>query len=329
MATVKQLHNERYGDYFEVTNKNGVTLLLSPFGARALELVLPLAEGPRNVLVGFDTIEGHKGKYFNASIGPVAGRIAKAQFELEGKVYQTEANQKGNTLHGGFHGFDLETWTGTPFEKEGASGVVFTLERNDGDYGFPGNLKVEAIYTLTDEDEYKFGFTATTDQATLFNPTNHGYYNLTGSPSNPIDEHRLEVHASKVAETRDDVTTTGEFLPVSGTKFDFFTEKTIGDTMLDDPFVLDKDQEQALVLTAPDGKVALTLTTTEPAVVIYTTGESEVGYEMNGGPMTLHGSVAIEPQKIPGTESYPQFGSITLTPDKPYFAESQFKLTYK
>ena len=104
MATVKQLHNERYGDYFEVTNKNGVTLLLSPFGARALELVLPLAEGPRNVLVGFDTIEGHKGKYFNASIGPVAGRIAKAQFELEGKVYQTEANQKGNTLHGGLHG---------------------------------------------------------------------------------------------------------------------------------------------------------------------------------------------------------------------------------
>lgn len=328
MATVKQMHNDQYGDFFEVKNKKGVTLLVSPFGARGLELNLPLADGPRNVLVGFDTIEAHKDGYYNASIGPVAGRIANAAFELNGKTYQTEANQNGNTLHGGFLGFDKRNWHAETFEEGDRAGVVFTLESEDGDAGFPGNLKVEAIYTLTDRDEYKFGFKATTDQATLFNPTNHGYYNLTGSPENPIDDHILEVHASKVAETRDDVTTTGRLLPVAGTKFDFFTPKTIGDTMLDDPFVLDKDQETALVLTAPDKKVSLTLTTTEPALVIYTTGEPEVGSVMNGGKMAVHGSVAIEPQKIPGTESYPDFGSITLTPDKPYFAESSFQLSY-
>lgn len=328
MATVKQMHNEQYGDFFEVKNKKGVTLLLSPFGARGLELNLPLAEGSRNVLVGFDTIEAHKNAYYNASIGPVAGRIAKAVFELNGKTYQTEANQKGNTLHGGFLGFDKRNWSAETFEEGEKAGVIFTLESKDGDAGFPGNLKVEAIYTLTDNDEYKFGFKATTDQATLFNPTNHGYYNLTGSPENSIDEHILEVHASQVAETRDDVTTTGQILPVAGTKFDFFSPKAIGDTMLDDPFVLDKDQDCALVLTSPDKKVSLALTTTEPAIVIYTTGKAEVGDVMNGGKMAFHGAVAIEPQKIPGTESYPEFGSITLTPEKPYFAESSFKLSY-
>lgn len=329
MATVKQMHNDAFGEYYLVENKNGVKLTLSPYGARSLELILPAADGERDILVGPKTIAGYKeNSYYNATIGPVAGRIAGAKFELNGVTYETEDSQAGNTLHGGLTGYDKQMFTGQPFEAGNKAGVVFTFTDPDGAHGFPGNVQVKVTYTLTDNNEYSFAFHAETDQATLFNPTNHGYYNLTGSPANKIDDHTLEVRASKVGETNDDVTTTGNTVDVEGTKFDFLGGVKIKDTRLDDPFILDDNSQTALILTSPDGKVAIELTTTEPAIVIYTTGTGEAGSDFKHGVMVDHGSVAIEPQGIPGTESYPQFGSITLEPGKPFSAESTFKLKF-
>ncbi|BCA86157.1 aldose 1-epimerase [Enterococcus saigonensis] len=329
MATVEKLESKELGTYYEVKNENGVVLGLHPFGARSISLVVPVDDTLRDVLVGCKTIADYKeNSYYNAAIGPVAGRIAGARFELEGTIYETEANQKGNTLHGGFEGFDLRDWQAQTFSLGNKAGVVFTLEDEDGNHGFPGNVVAKVTYTLSDDNQYSFKFEATTDKATLFNPTNHGYYNLTGTPSEAIDEHLLQINAKFVAKTNNDVTTTGEKVAVAGTKFDFISENKIGETLLDDPFLIEDDAEEALTLTSPDGKVALTLITQAPAVVIYTTGTAEAGTEMKNGVMANHGAVAIEPQGVPGTEIYPQFGSITLTPDEPYSMESTFKLVF-
>lgn len=329
MATVKQTANETYGNYFLVENKNGVKLALSPFGARALELILPVAGEERDILVGPKDLKGYQeNPYFNATIGPVAGRIAGAEFELNGITYTTEDSQAGNTLHGGLAGYDKQTFAAEVFEEEKAAGVVFTFNDPDGAHGFPGNVHVKVTYRLTDNNEYQFKFEGETDQPTLFNPTNHGYYNLTGSPRNGIDQHTLEVRASKVAETNDDVTTTGNTVAVAGTKFDFIGGKKIGATLLDDPFIIDDNQQTALILTAPDGKVAMELKTTEPAIVIYTTRDAEAGLDFKNGIMSAHGAIAIEPQGVPGTEIYPQFGTITLNPGEVYQAESTFTLRF-
>ncbi|OJG37736.1 hypothetical protein RV01_GL001132 [Enterococcus dispar] len=329
MATVEKLTSQAWDTYYEVKNENGVILGLHPFGARAISLALPVDEGMRDILVGCKNLVDYKeNSYYNAAIGPVAGRIAGAHFELEGSHYKTEANQKGNTLHGGFEGFDRREWSAEPFTTEKKAGVVFTLKDPDGYHGFPGNLVAKVTYTLSDDNHYSFQFEATTDKPTLFNPTNHGYYNLTGTPSNAIDEHILQINANFVAETNDDVTTTGNKVAVAGTKFDFVRGTKIGATLLDDPFLIEANVSNALTLTAPDGKVSLTLVTQAPAVVIYTTGQGEVGTQMNTGVMTNHGAVAIEPQGVPGTELYPQFGNITLTPEKKYSMMSTFKLTF-
>lgn len=329
MATVRALHNDAYQDYYLVENKNGIKLALSPFGARALDLIVPVEGKEIDILVGPKDLAGYQeNPYYNATIGPIAGRVAGASFQLNGETYHTEDSQSGNTLHGGLAGYDKQTFDATPFQEEGEAGVVFTFTDPDGAHGFPGNVKVKATYRLTDENDYRFTFEAETDKPTIFNPTNHGYYNLTGSPENTIDEHTLQIRASKVGETNEDVTTTGKLLAVADTKFDFLAGRKIGDTLLDDPFVFDDNDGVVLTLTAPDGKIALKLQTTEPAVVIYTTRDAEAGLAFKNGVMSQHAAVAIEPQSIPGTEAYPQFGSILLEPGKPFLAESRFKLKF-
>lgn len=329
MATVKAMHNEAYQDYYLVENKNGVKLALSPFGARALDLIVPVGEKEVDLMVGPKDLAGyHENPYFNATIGPIAGRVAGAQFELDGETFITEDSQQGNTLHGGLNGYDKQTFDATPFQEEGKAGVMFAYTDPDGAHGFPGTVQVKATYTLSDENVYSFKFETTSDKPTIFNPTNHGYYNLTGSPANTIDEHTLEIRASKVGETNDDITTTGRLLDVAGTKFDFLGGKKIGTTLLDDPFVFDNNQASVLVLTSPDGLISMELTTTEPAVVIYTTRDAEAGLNFKNGVMSQHAAIAIEPQGIPGTEKYPQFGSIRLDPEKPFMAESSFKLHF-
>ncbi len=329
MATVKAVHNEAYQDHYLVENKNGVKLALSPFGARALDLIVPVDGKEVDLMVGPKDLAGYReNPYFNATIGPIAGRVAGASFELAGETYHTEDSQSGNTLHGGLTGYDKQNFDATPFQEEGKAGVEFTFTDPDGAHGFPGNVKVKATYSLTDNNEFQFKFEAETDKPTIFNPTNHGYYNLTGTPENTIDEHTLKIRASKVGETNDDVTTTGKLLEVAETKFDFLAGRKIGTTLLDDPFVFDDNQGTVLTLTSPDGKIAMELTTTEAAVVIYTTRDAEAGLDFKNGIMSQHAAIAIEPQAIPGTEAYPQFGSILLEPGKPFLAESSFTLKF-
>lgn len=328
MPSVQQRETEKMGTVYEVENDSGVKLVTSPEGARLLDWIVPI-DGGRDLVVGYDTIAGHqKARYYGATIGPVAGRIAGTRFTIDGKEYQTEDNDNGNTLHGGFKGLDTDTWKAETFETETAAGVIYRTERKDGDSGFPGNVSYTVTYTLENDDSFTITYDATTDQPTLYNPTNHGYFNLTGDTRNPIDDHMVQINAEYVAETNPDVTTTGKKQPVADTKFDFRVARKMGTTLLDDPFLLDHTQDWDLKVTSPDEKVSITVTTDRPAVVIYTTRDGEEGAPMKTGPFANYGGMAIETQGVPGTEKYPQFGEILLRPEKPFHSVTRYRVFY-
>ena len=320
---------EKVGTIYTMTNENGVQLSAIAHGARLYECLIPVDGIKRDIVVGYESLVDHqRTRYYGATIGPIAGRIAQSHFELEGKTYHTEPNEKGNTLHGGSHSFDTKEWAATPFQTEEEAGVAFSYETVDGEGGFPGNIKVTVTYALNEENAFRITYEATSDQATILNLTNHGYFNLTGEASQAIDEHYLMVDADYVAETQEDTTTTGEKIDVTKTVFDFTNEKQIGETFLDTPFILNHALEEDLRLVSPDRKVTLAVKTTEPGIVLYTTGAGEAGEVMKTGTLVHHGSIAIEAQGIPGTEKYPQFGSFIVSAATPYHAETVYHLTF-
>lgn len=317
------------GVIYEAENENGIKLVTSPSGARLLDLLVPIDGQLRDLVVGQKTLEDLKAnRYFGATIGPVAGRIAGASFTIDGKVFETEDNDHGNTLHGGFHGLDTETWKAETFQSAESAGVVYTCKRSDGDYQFPGNTFYQVTYTLFNDHSFTIQYGATTDRPTLFNPTNHGYFNLSGDPAQPIDTHSLQVFATTVAKTNPDVTTTGEKLAVAETKFDFRHPMLIGKTQLDDPFLLDHDHDVDLILTSPDKKVSLSIKTDEPAIVLYTTGENEANTQVKNGLLAARGAIAIEAQGVPGSEQYSHYGDIVLRPEQSYRSTTKYQIQY-
>lgn len=330
MPKITVEERENVGTIYLMKNNNGVQLSVIAHGARLYEWIVPVDGEKRDLIVGYESLADHqRTRYFGATIGPVAGRIAGAKFEIAGQEFQTEANEKGNTLHGGSHGFDTKEWAATPFQTDEEAGVEFSLESFDGESGFPGHVKVKVTYALNEENAFRMTYEATTDQATILNLTNHGYFNLMGQPSEPVNDHSLTVDADFVAETAEDTTTTGEKIDVNKTAFDFTEEKKIGETSLDTPFILNHQAEAALRLISPDRKVEVAVKTTEPAIVLYITGEGEAGEVMKTGTLANRGSIAIETQGIPGTESYPQFGSFVVEPEKPYQTETIYQVFFE
>ena len=329
MLTVKQIHDKNYETVYELTNSKGLRVLTSPFGARLLAIQVPLKEELRDIVAAPKDLALQKElRYFGATIGPVAGRITNSQFTIDGQTYTTETNNNAHTLHSGSNGFDTKDWLAETFEQEGKVGVIYSFTHPDGADGFPGEVQAKVIYTLDEEDNLKMTYEAKTDKATLYNPTCHGYYNLTGSEGNPVNSHLLQVGAEKKATTNPDVTTTGEFTKVAGTKFDFRTLKEIGETTLDDPFVLHHDNDYDLTITSPDQAVSMQIKTDSDAIILYITGTHEEGTPMKNGTMVARGSIAIEPQGIPGAEKFSQYGSILLRPEETFHSETTYHIAY-
>src|SRR5262245_8952828 len=182
---------------FSLTNKNGVTVDITNYGGIVTSWVTPDKHGNKSsVVVGMTTLEEYlkKPPYFGAIIGRYGNRIGDAKFKLDGKTYTLAANNGKNNLHGGNKGFDKVVWDAATTDGSTPS-LTLTYLSKDGEEGFPGNLKVTVVYTLTDADELNIEYTAETDKATPVNLTNHSYFNLTGSTENTILNHTLQLVA--------------------------------------------------------------------------------------------------------------------------------------
>lgn len=325
-------------------NDNGFRLGVTDFGARIVDFWVPTASGEKNIVLGFDSAEEYQQKdcYIGATIGRVAGRITAGKFEINGVPYQavTQPNQGNNTLHGGPNSFEEKYWSYETATHADRVEVTFSYESPDQENGFPGNLSVVVTYTLTQENEWRVSYQAKTDQATLFNPTNHVYFNLTGDVTTSVADHLLEIAADRFVVVDEQTTATGELRSVTDTPFDFQQEKQVGDVFtadypqnrlvdgLDHPFVFREEAETPQVrLSSPTKDVVVEMTTTEPSVVIFTANFGENTPEMRGQKLANHGGITLETQVMPGAVEYEGFCDIILPPEAVFASTTRFKVS--
>jgi aldose 1-epimerase len=326
---------------YSIKNDRDVTLEVCNHGARIVNLFVPVGEEIRNISMGFDTIEGYLAgeTYWGATIGRVAGRISNGKFVIDGKEYHTPIDEvTGHALHAG--NFDKKVFDTTTQLNDTEGSVLFTTSVPDGEDGFPGNLHVEVEYALNNDNEWSVTYRAQTDKPTLFNPTNHVYFNLHGKPSQTIEEHTLQISADYYAPLKADNTPIGTKESVADTPFDFHTPKVLKDALhaqhlqidgvkgLDHPFFLEKSNPllPSVCLISPNGDLKVEMSTTEPSVVIFTANFNEDGPIMRGEKFIHHGAITLETQVAPGAEQFDSFGSIELRADQPYYSKTIYKL---
>jgi aldose 1-epimerase len=328
-------------DLYVLTNAKGMKAKIITYGIIITELHVPDKNGnTEDVVLGFDNLEsylaGHP--FFGAIAGRVANRIAKGKFTLNGKEYKLFVNNGPNSLHGGRKGFDKVVWKGGPVKGANGAAVQFTYRSPDGEEGYPGNLDTTVTYTLTDQNELKIDYVATTDKPTPVNLTNHSYFNLDGAKTGNILGHELMLAADKYTPTDDTLIPTGEIKPVKGTPLDFTTPTVIGarfDQLKSDPpgydhnYVLNSEGK-SLALAArargPKSGRVMAMYTTEPGVQLYT------GIHLNGKPKGKGGVVyqryhgfCLEAQHFPDSVNHPNFPSVILDPGKTYKQTTVYK----
>jgi aldose 1-epimerase len=334
-------------DEYTLTNASGAEVKTITYGGIITSIRVPDRSGQfDNVTLGFDTLRAYETKspYFGALIGRYGNRIGSAAFTLGGSTYRLLANDGANTLHGGGKGFDKVVWRATPLPNDVEVGLELTYLSPDGEEGFPGNLSVKVVYTLTVDNALRIDYTATTDKLTVVNMTNHAYFNLGGSGSGTILDEILQIHADRFTPGDDALIPTGEVSEVAGTPFDFRQPKVIGRDIrsphpqivagrgYDHNFVLNRADETSLVKAAfvydPKTGRGMEVWTTEPAVQFYS------GNFINGTLVGSSGTVyrqsdgfCLETQHFPDSPNHTHFPSTELQPGDTYRTTTIYKFT--
>jgi aldose 1-epimerase len=324
---------------YTLTNKNGVEVKITNYGGTVTSWITPDKKGNRsNIVLGFDSLGGYLAKppYFGALIGRYGNRIGKATFKIDTTTYKLAANNGVNHLHGGEKGYDKVVWDATPSTDSTAS-LTLTYLSKDGEEGYPGNLNITVIYTLTDDDELLIDYSATTDKATPVNLTNHCYFNLTGDVSNTILDHRLQVNADRYTPVDAGLIPTGELKAVTGTPFDFLQPHKIGERIAaveggyDHNWVLTrKGTDLELVATLSDSLSGrkLEVFTTEPGLQFYSGNFLDGKIKSpEGKPILIHTALCLESQHFPDSPNKPVFPSTILKPGEKYHTVTKYKVS--
>ncbi|KUO22472.1 aldose epimerase family protein [Streptomyces dysideae] len=296
----------------------GVRVRVLSYGGIVQSVEVPDRDGrTADVVLGFPDLGGYlacPGPYFGALIGRYANRIAGGRFTLDGRTYSLARNNAPNSLHGGERGFDKRVWDMAPVE----GGVRLSRVSADGEEGFPGRLEVSATYTLMESGALRIAYEAVTDAATVVNLTNHSYFNLAGSGN--AGGHELRLAASRFTPVDADLIPTGVLEDVTGTRFDFREARKVG-AGYDHNFVLDKGVTAAAVevgeLYDPASGRALTVTTTEPGLQLYTADHLS-------GPYSPGDGIALETQHFPDSPNRPEFPGTVLRPGEVFRSETVY-----
>jgi len=324
-------------DLYTLRNAKGAEARIMTYGGIVQSLAMPDRNGQMaDIVLGCDDLAGYlKGTpYFGALIGRYGNRISGAKFTLEGKTYTLAANNNGNSLHGGLKGFDKVIWTAKPSVGEQGPQLLLTYFSKDGEEGFPGNLEVTAIYTLTDHNELKVEFTAQTDQPTICNLTHHSYFNLAGQGKGTILDHVVYINADKTTTVDKALIPTGEIADVTGTPFDFRTPIAIGARINDPNPVLQfgPGYDHNWVINKPLGKLGLQARVVEPASGrVMEVWSNEPGLQFYVGNFldgTIKGKGGVlyqqrtgfcmEPQHFPDSPNQANFPATELKPGQKY-----------
>jgi aldose 1-epimerase len=327
---------------FTLTNAHGMTVKITEFGGIITELWTPDRAGQSaNVVLGFDRLEeytkGHP--FFGAIAGRYANRIGSGRFKLDGHEYTLAINNGPNHLHGGLKGFDKKVWKGTVQPSMGKSVAVrFSYTSPDGEEGYPGTLPVTVTYTLTDDNELRIDYEATTDKPTVINLTNHSYFNLAGQ--GPVLDHLLTLKADRYTATDAGLIPTGELASVKGTGLDFTSPRRIGERIgdymgfakgYDHNFVIEGGRGTlnlaARVVEPKSGRV-MTVLTTEPGVQLYTANHLDGKRAGVGGVVYgQHTGFCLETQHYPDSPNKPTFPSAVLRPGQRFQSTTVYRFS--
>jgi aldose 1-epimerase len=331
-------------ELYTLTNAAGMRADIMTYGGALVALTAPDRTGKfGDVILGMDDIKGYETPvpYFGALIGRYGNRIGKAQFVLDGQTYNLPANDNGNTLHGGNKGFDKRIWTA----KAGTgSSLELTYVSKDREEGFPGTLSAKVVYTVTDKNELKIDYSATTDKNTVVNLTNHAYFNLAGPGEGTILAHEVMINADKFTPVNSTLIPTGELRAVKGGPFDFTKATAIGarieqnDEQLkfgkgyDHNWVLNKGtggMTKAAEVHEPKTGRVMEVWTTEPGLQFYTGNFLDGTLKGKGKMYVLRGAFCMETQHYPDSPNQPAFPSTTLKKGQTYQTSTVYKFSAK
>lgn len=323
---------------YTLTNKSGIAVSIINYGGIITKLMMPDKSGKLgDVVLGYDSLSGYLqngNPYVGALIGRYGNRIAHAKFMLDGKAYTLAANNNGNTLHGGLKGFDKVWWD---IKKEpGDSSLSLSYISKDGEEGFPGNLSVNVVYTLTAENALRIQYTAQTDKPTPVNLTNHTYFNLSAGKDSTILAHSLTIDAAQFTEVDDVLIPTGKLPAVKDGPMDFNTSKVIGKEIqlvkggYDHNWVLNKQAgifSKAATLDDAGSGRRVEVWTTEPGIQFYSGNflNGSLTNTKKGQRYVKHAGLCLETQHFPDSPNQPAFPTTILKPGEMYSQLTEYR----
>ena len=333
---------------YTLRNKNGMEARITNYGGILVSLMVPDRNGkPGDVVLGYDSLAEYikDSPYFGALVGRYANRIGKGRFTLNGVEYKLAINNGANHLHGGLKGFDKVVWDVNEKESRPGGSLTLSYRSKDGEEGYPGDLSVKVVYSLTESNELRIEYRATTDKPTAVNLTHHSYFNLAGAGNGDILSHELFIDADLFTPVDSGLIPTGEIRSVKGTPMDFTQPTAIGARInsnemqlkiaggYDHNWVVNKPMKSfglaARVFEKTTGRV-MEVWTTEPGLQFYSgnfLSGSNIG---KGGKRYEHRfGFCLETQHYPDSPNRPQFPSTILNPGQTYSSTTVYRFTAK
>ncbi|UXX81025.1 galactose mutarotase [Reichenbachiella carrageenanivorans] len=341
-ANFQEVVDEKDVDLYTLKNQSGLTAQITNYGGRVVSLWVPDKNGNfADIVLGYDSLQGYLVSseiYFGALIGRYGNRINKGQFTLQDSTYSLATNNGDHHLHGGDKGFNNVVWDAIQ-----VSDVELKLHylSKDGEEGYPGNLDVVVTYKLTDNNELEINYVATTDRATPVNLTHHSFFNLHGAGQGSINDHILQINATKYTPVTDGLIPTGTVEEVLNTPFDFTAPMPIGARVnsnhqqlnygygYDHNFILDGEgMKLAATVVDPISMRKMEVFTDEPGLQFYG-GNFLSGKEVGKGdlPYEYRTAFCLETQHFPDSPNQDHFPSTILAPGETYTSTCIYKFS--
>ncbi|MQN02094.1 MAG: galactose mutarotase [Lachnospiraceae bacterium] len=324
------------------------------FGANLMELHVKMADGEdRDIVLGYKNIEQYfdNDPNYGCLIGPNANRVGGASFKIDGVEYQLDKNEFGhNNLHSAFHSVQRSMWE---TKEEAADHVTFVYHRPDMEFGFPGNMDIEATYTIDSDSHLILDYKGISDKKTVFNPTNHSYFNLHGEGNGDIQDHEVCIHADYFSETDEESIPHGTDTKVEGTPMDFREFHAISERIdadydqlkwaggYDHNYELLKDEKyhrpafdhdgmkeyEAAQFRLPDKSLQVNVITDRPGVQFYA-GNNISGkeYGKSGRLYVRRGGLAFETQFFPNAINVPKYDQPVIEAGKTYHTRTVYEI---
>lgn len=338
---------------WRLQGRDGLALDVTDFGGRVVRVYASDRHGNlADVTLGFNCAADYEkyGFCVGTLIGRYGNRIADGMFSLDGRTYRLAVNETKDkrhcNLHGGPVGWDAKIWSARPFKEGDVDGLELTLVSPDGDMGFPGTVEMKVVYRVYPGNVWSIDYEATTDKATVVNPTHHSYWNLAGEASGDVLGQELQIFADAYSPTTEGLIPTTD-APVAGTGFDFTTPRPVGahaawmaaeeslkpmDNWYDHNFVLRGPAgvlRPAAMMRDPVSGRRLDIWTTEPCLQVYGAQNMSDALPAKTAGRTLcrFAGLALETQHYPYSPNRPDFPSTVLRPGGKFVSRTEYRFS--